>query len=70
MSITDVFSTDSVLNVDDGIPVLVGAGIDCVSFYVGADGGMKAKLQASLLWLFLVMVLCPQIGTSVQRCIH
>ena len=31
MIITDIFSTDSVLNVDDGIPVLVGAGTDGAS---------------------------------------
>ena len=39
-SFRDIFSTDCVLNVDDGIPVLVGAGTDGASDDVGAHGGM------------------------------
>ena len=40
------------MNVDDGIPVLVGTGTYGASVNVGAHGSMKVKLQASLPWLF------------------
>ena len=33
-------------------PILVGAGTDDASVNVGANGGMKAKLQSSSPWLF------------------
>ena len=51
MNITNIFSAESILNVDQ-FPVLVGAGTDGASVNVGAHGGMKAKLQSGSPWLF------------------
>ncbi len=51
MNITNIFSAESILNVDQ-FPVLVGAGTDGASVNVGAHGGMKAKLQSGSPWRF------------------
>ena len=67
LRVENLLSKESVLQ---SKPILVGGGTDGASVNIADQNGMNEKLQRELPWLFLGLVLRPQVGAGLQRFLH